>query len=59
MRSQATNLHHENLTKAIIYCRVSSVKQTTKGDGLNSQKQDVRNMPKVEAIKSLRYSLMI
>ncbi len=27
-----------NIQKAVIYCRVSSTQQTTKGDGLNSQK---------------------
>ena len=30
-------LQEERLTKAVIYCRVSSAKQTTRGDGLGSQ----------------------
>lgn len=33
-------------TKAIIYCRVSDTKQTTRGDGLNSQETRCREFAK-------------
>ena len=33
-------------TKAVIYCRVSDTKQTTRGDGLNSQETRCRESAK-------------
>lgn len=33
-------------TKAIVYCRVSDTKQTTRGDGLNSQETRCREFAK-------------
>lgn len=44
--------------KAVIYCRVSSKKQSTDGAGLESQEHTAVNMRKVKAIMSKLYSLM-
>jgi len=50
---------NNNIQKAVIYCRVSSAKQTLKGDGLNYNKPDAENMLNIRAMKLLRYSVMI
>ena len=36
----------QGLTKAVIYCRVSSTKQTVRGDGLGSQETRCREFAK-------------
>ncbi len=38
---------NDNIQKAVIYCRVSSAKQTSKGDGLNSQQTRCREYAKL------------
>ena len=37
---------HDNISKAVIYCRVSSAKQTVRGDGLGSQETRCREFAK-------------
>lgn len=37
---------HEDMSKAVIYCRVSSAKQTVRGDGLGSQETRCREFAK-------------
>ncbi|MFC7702875.1 recombinase family protein [Plastorhodobacter daqingensis] len=36
----------QEITKAVIYCRVSSAKQTVRGDGLGSQETRCREFAK-------------
>lgn len=44
--------------KAVIYCRVSSQKQVTKGDGLGPKKHVAVNMPAIKIIRSLKFFVM-
>jgi site-specific DNA recombinase len=40
----------QELSKAVIYCRVSSAKQTVRGDGLASQETRCREFAKLQRL---------
>ena len=43
---EQAGIQEKEISKAVIYCRVSSSKQTVRGDGLNSQETRCRDFAK-------------
>jgi DNA invertase Pin-like site-specific DNA recombinase len=47
-------MNKKQTNKAVIYCRVSSLKQTTRGDGLNSQETRCREFAKFRGLEVVK-----